>query len=169
MKKLSLLLVFVFVVGVMLWLSPKSVTAQSTTQNSPAACIDFLAYADNTVLGNFFIVNNVRFVSLGGMVPFVNVFADMAGNPVHGAQFSNNGLLMKLPASTPTLTIEMGAFSAPNVIVRAFDMTGGLEDIAVVPNDNLLHIVNLAAAVDPIRFVRFTGGGNEGVINEVCN
>lgn len=169
MKKLILLFVFVLVLAATLWMPNHSVAAQSGLGNSPAACIDFLAYPDNTVLGNFFIINNVRFRSLGGMVPFVNVFADMAGNPVHGAQFSNTGLLVKLPAGVPSISVEMGVFAAPQVIVRAINAAGGIEDAVVVPNDNLLHTITLTSAVDPIVRLRFNGGGNEGVINEICN
>lgn len=133
------------------------------------ACVDFLALADNTVLGNNFVRGGYQFQSLGGgLVPFVNVFFDLNGDDVHGVQFDNAGIRVAPPSPADVVDVTIGVFHPPGVQVRAFDATGAVVDTAFVPPDNIIHTVTLDGATDITR-LRFTGGGNEAVINEICS
>jgi hypothetical protein len=161
MKKLWIIL-FLLVSSFLMITTTRPVSAQ-------ISCVDFLAIADNTVMGNMFNVNGFQFKSPGGMVPFVNVFVDILGNPVHGVQFSNMGIIVRPPSPATSVDIEIGVFHNPNVTIRAINAAGGLEDVTTVPWDDTVHNVTLTSAVDPIVLLRFNGGGNEGVINEICS
>ena len=106
MRQVNISVHMLVVLGVMLcsqWLTTRPVHAQN--------CVDVLALADNTMLGNVFMRNNFTFHSLGGLVPFVNVFLDLDGDPVHGVQFSNQGLEVLLPA--PSNQVDMRARGLP--------------------------------------------------------
>ena len=46
---------------------------------------------------------------------------------------------------------------------------GGQENLARAQANNQVVTRTLMATVDPIVSLRFTGGGNEGVINEICS
>jgi len=129
-------------------------------------CVEFLGLADNTHPGTDFVRDSYRFQALGGD-PFINVFTDSVGNPVHGLQFANAGMRVKLPAPAATVEVTIGVFSSPDVQIRAFSSTGVLVDSATVAADNNLHTITLAGAQSITR-LRFTGGGGEGVINNIC-
>jgi len=132
-------------------------------------CVNFLPLADNTVLGNNFVRGGHQFQSLGGgLVPFVNVFSDLNGDDVHGVQFDNAGIRVAQPSPADVVDVTIGVFDLPGVQIRAFDATGAVVDSAFVPADNIIHPVTLDGATDITR-LRFTGGGNEAVINEICS
>ncbi len=147
--------------------APASAAAQGSPAVAAPACVDFLALADNTVLGNNFTRAGYQFQSLGGLVPFVNETIDLLGTLVHGAQFSNTGLRVALPAPADAVEVSIGVFAAPGVQLRAVDAAGVVVDSAFVPADNILHTVTLDGVTDISR-LRFTGGGNEGTIQEIC-
>lgn len=164
MKKIALFLVLFLVLTVLL-IPATPTSAQSSIQ---VGCVDFLAFPDNTVLGVNFTLNGFQFRSRPGLVPFVNVFADALGNPVHGVQFPDAGLGVKLDAPTNVVNIRIGVFNNPPVSIRGYDATRTPVAGAGVPADNIMHNVNLVSGGNPIVFVGFVGGGNEAVINQIC-
>lgn len=146
---------------------------QQSAGKAPAAlvpaCVDFLSLADNAGLGNNFVRGGYQFQSLGGgLVPFVNVFLDLNGDDVHGAQFDTAGLRVAPPNPADVVEVTIGVFHPPGVQIRAFDAAGAVVDTAFVPPDNIIHTVTLDGATDITR-LRFTGGGDEAVINEICS
>jgi hypothetical protein len=153
-------------------LSAAGLTAGAPAQAAPVpavpACVDFLPLADNAVLGTNFVRGGYDFHALAGGVPFVNVFTDVQGTAVHGAQFGNAGIRILPPAPADTVDVTMGVFNTPMVTIRAFDAAGALVDTAFVPADNIVHTVTLDGAQDITR-MRLTGGGQEAVINEICS
>jgi hypothetical protein len=133
------------------------------------ACVDFLPLADNTVLGTVFTRDGYDFrAPAGGLVPFVNETVDLLGTLVHGAQFDNAGLRVTLPAPADAVEVSIGVFATPGVQIRAVDAAGVIVDSAFVAADNILHTVTLDGVQD-INRLRFTGGGNEGTIQEICS
>lgn len=154
--------------------APASADASAARATPPAplaaaSCVDFLALADNTALGNNFLRDSYQFQSHGaGVVPFVNVFIDLLGNDVHGVQFDDAGIRVAVPAPAAAVDVTVGVFHTPRVRIRAFDASGALVDTASVAADNIVHTVTLDGASDITR-LRLTGGGNEAVINEICS
>ena len=164
MRQVNVSVHVLVVLGVMLcsqWLTARQAHAQN--------CVNVLALADNTMLGVIFTRNGFTFQSRGGLIPVVNVFIDIDGDPVHGVQFSDQGLEVMLPAPSNAVDIAMGVFTTPRVRVRAFNALGGIEAGVLVPADDQLHNSTLTTAGSPIVRLRFTGGGNEGIINEICS
>jgi hypothetical protein len=137
--------------------------------NAKAACVDFAGIADDTVLGNTFVLNGFAFQAQPGNQVFVNVFNDINGDLVHGAQFENTGIQVILPAASAQVDIEIGVFNTPGVRIRALDAAGLVVDMLGVPADNQLHNVALSSVANPIASIQMRGGGNEAVINEICN
>lgn len=132
-------------------------------------CTDFFAFADNTGLPNNFMLGGFQFQDKpGGFAPFVNVFVDVLGQPVHGMQFDKRGLRITPPVPAAQAQVLVGAFSGAGVQLRAYDAAGALQDSAFVPNDATMHMVVLAAATAPIALVKLKGGNYEGIVNSVC-
>jgi hypothetical protein len=132
------------------------------------SCVDFLSVADNTHPGVLFTRNGYTFRSPPATDPIVNVFVDLAGAPVHGLQFNTTGVRVGLPAPARSVIVTIGVFTTPAVTIRAYDAADVLVDFSLVAADNLLHTVTLSGATEITR-LRFTGGGNEGVINSICS
>lgn len=137
----------------------------------PAAlrCVDFLPLADNTPLPEMFARNKFRFRDRAGVfAPFVNVFVDLIGQPVHGMQFDGRGLRVTPPKPALTATLRIGSFTIPGLTIEGLDASGAVQDTVFLPSDNIVHTVGLAAVTAPITLIQITGGGNEGVLNSVC-
>ena len=132
-------------------------------------CVDFLPLPDNFPLPESFKRSKFGFRDrAGGWAPFVNVFADVIGQPVHGMQFDSRGLRITPPKPALSAELRIGGFHAPGLTLQAFDAAGGLQDAAVVPSDSLMRTVALAASTAPITRIEVQGGGDEGVVNRVC-
>lgn len=153
----------------MLFLTLLTVQGVLFSVAAKAACVNFLAFSDNTNLGNTFVLNSVTFQSRPGSQAFVNVFNDINGDPVHGAQFENDGIQVILPTASVQVDIEIGVFNTPGVGIRGLDAAGLVVDVLGVPTDDQLHNVTLSSVGNPIAFLQLRGGGNEAVINEICN
>lgn len=136
-----------------------------------SACVDFFPIPDNTVLGTNFVRSAFTFTSLavagGGIVPFVNEGLDALGDVTHGLQFADGGLRVRAPAPADTVDITIAVFHPPQVGIRALDAAGLVVDSVSVPADNTRHTVTLDGGQDITR-LRFTGGGEEAVIEEIC-
>jgi hypothetical protein len=141
---------------------------------APAAaatrCADFTIFPDNAPVPEAFKLDKFKFRDrAGGFAPFINVFTDLIGQPVHGLQFDDLGLRVGLPGPTAIVTLHMGHFGPIGpLVIKGVDATGGLQDTLILPGDDIMHTVSLVAVSAPITEVRMVGGGNEGVINYVC-
>jgi hypothetical protein len=98
----------------------------------------------------------------------INDTIDDAGNLAHGVRFPGSpGLRVRLPAPSTSVDIVIGVFHGPFVTIRGIDASGAVVATTFVPADNLIHDVPLTSVV-PMVSLRFSGGGNEGVITEIC-
>ena len=133
-------------------------------------CVDFLGFADNQPLPEKFKLANFGFQDRsGGFAPFVNVFTDLIGQPVHGMQFDDRGMRLRPPGPSLSVELRVGSFVAPRPLrIRALDAAGGVQDLVILPGDSIMHSVLLMASTAPITEVRIVGGGDEGVINQAC-
>lgn len=132
-------------------------------------CVDFLPLPDNFPLPESFKRSKFGFRDrAGALAPFVNVFADIIGQPVHGMQFDTRGLRITPPKPALTAELRLGGFHAPGLTLQAFDAAGVLQDAAVIPSDSLMRTVLLTAGTAPITLIVVQGGGDEGVVNRVC-
>lgn len=132
-------------------------------------CVDFLAFPDNAPLPEKFKLAKFKFQDRsGGWAPFVNVFSDLIGQPVHGMQFDPRGLRISPPGASLSVELRAGAFAGVGVQLEAYDAAGGLQDAMFLPNDSIMHTVTLVAATAPITLVQLKGGDNEGIVNGVC-
>lgn len=139
------------------------------TAHAAIRCVDFLAFPDNAPLLEKFKLSKFKFQDrTGGFAPFVNVFTDLVGQPVHGMQFDNRGMRVAPPGPALSMELRLGAFAGPPLQIEALDSLGGVQDAAMLPVDNIMHTVMLAATTAPITEVRVRGGGNEGVLNFAC-
>jgi hypothetical protein len=143
----------------------------SALPNAQAAirCADFTALPDNFPLMEKFKLSKFKFQDRsGGWAPFVNVFTDILGQPVHGMQFDPRGLRMTPPGPSLSVTMRLGAFAGVGLQIEALDAGGGVQDALILPNDAVMHSVVLTAATAPIVLVQIKGGDNEGVVNSIC-
>lgn len=132
-------------------------------------CADFLAAPDNFPLMEKFKLNKFRFQDRsGGFAPFVNVFTDLIGQPVHGMQFDPRGLRITPPGLSLSVDLRVGAFAGVPLQIVALDATGGVQDTMIAPADNIMHTVVLNASTLPIESVQIKGGNFEGVLNQIC-
>lgn len=139
------------------------------TAQAAVRCTDFLAFPDNFPLLEKFKLNKFKFQDRsGGWAPFVNVFSDLIGQPVHGMQFDPRGLRITLPGPSLTVELRIGAFAGAGLQIEALDAAGGLQDVLILPSDDIMHTVTLSAVSAPITMVQVKGGATEGVVNGVC-
>ena len=132
-------------------------------------CVDFLPLPDNFPLPESFKRSKFGFRDrAGAFAPFVNVFVDAIGQPVHGMQFDTRGLRITPPKPALSAELRIGGFHAPGLTLEAFDAAGVLQDAAVVASDSVMRTVVLAASTAPITLIVVQGGGDEGVVNRVC-
>jgi hypothetical protein len=144
---------------------PRTATAAALV----SACVDFIPIPDNTSMGTDFLRNGFAFRSpaAAGIIPFVNEGLDVLGALVHGLQFPDAGLLVKTPAPADAVHVKIAVFHPPQVVIRAVNAAGVVVDSASVPADNTRHTVTLDGVQDISR-LRFTGGGEEAIVEEVC-
>jgi hypothetical protein len=132
-------------------------------------CVDFLGFPDNWALPEKFKLATFKFNDrAGAWAPIVNVFTDLIGQPVHGMQFDERGLRINPPKPAATAELRVGAFAGVGIQIRAFDVAGTLQDSAFVPNDAIMHTVNLVGATSPITLIQLQGADNEGLLNGLC-
>ena len=125
------------------------------------SCVDFSGYPDNTTFGNPFGLNSYQFTGLGAE-PFVNV-----SGGVVGLQFIDAGLEIDLPGPASAVTLDAASFTSRPLTLSALNSSGVAVANATVPGDNTVH--NVALSGNNIVKVTITGGGNEGVLVEVCS
>jgi len=139
------------------------------TAHAASRCVDFMAFPDNFALLEKFKLAKYKFQDRsGGFAPFVNVFNDMLGQPVHGMQFDARGLRITPPGPSMSMELRLGNFGSTPLEVLAFDPAGGAQGVAFVPADNTMHTVVLVGLTAPIALVQIRGGNNEGVLNGAC-
>ncbi|HEV8690434.1 MAG TPA: hypothetical protein VGQ91_09080 [Ideonella sp.] len=144
--------------------------AAPTAAHAAVACVDFLAFPDNAALAENFNLGGFGFHDrAGGFMPFVNVFVDVIGQPVHGMQFDKRSLRIKPPVPALSVDLRVGAFAGAGLTIQAYDAVGGLQDNAGLPNDATMHTVTLTAATAPIALIKLKGGGYEGIVNGLCS
>ena len=139
------------------------------TAHAATRCVDFMAFPDNFALLEKFKLAKFKFQDRsGGFAPFVNVFTDLIGQPVHGMQFDPRGLRVTPPGPSLSMDLRLGSFGGMPLDVRAYDAAGNVQGVVFVPADNIMHTVVLTAMTAPTEMVQIRGGNNEGVLNFAC-
>ena len=143
--------------------APKKATVSVPKKRQIQFCIDFSLFADNTVLGPNFALAGFQFTqAAGGPNMFVNVTAGE-----QGLQFPSAGMKIKLASPATSVTMRAGTFAGPfNVI--ASDSSGTQVASRAVNFGNAYGNVTLATTGNPITTLAFTGGGNEGILVQLC-
>jgi len=90
---------------------------------------------------------------------------NVSGN-VQGLQFHNNGVQVDLPAKVSQAEMKVASFTSASLDIVALDNSGNMVGNAQAPGDNAVHLLHLAG--QDITKLVITGGGNEGVIVEIC-
>ena len=139
---------------------PRATTTTTTTRpNSPCATFD-TGYVDNQVMSNTFTVNGYAFQGTG---LFIN---QTAGNL--GLQFTTSGLVVELPIDSSLVTLRIGAFSK-TIDVIGTDSNRNVVSRATVNNvGSSYQDIVLNDPTAKMRQLRFSGGGNEGILVTIC-
>jgi hypothetical protein len=125
-------------------------------------CIDFSGFPDNAIFGPAFMLEGVRFSMLGTRDLFVN---DVASG-VHGLVFDDGGIQIDLPGPSSAVSLTAGAWYPQQLEITALDSSANAVDQAIDPADNNLHTYALGGT--EITTIVITGGGGEGVLEEIC-
>jgi len=125
-------------------------------------CADFRVFPDNAPLGPTFTLAGMDFDDISGGPPasFVNV---TAGD--RGLQFPNTGLEVDLPVPVSRVRLRLGQFNAP-FTVEGLNLAGTVVSTFVTNFPNSYQNVRLRGP--DMDLLRFTGGGNEGIIVFLC-
>jgi len=119
---------------------------------------DFLPFPDDLQLGPAFTLSAMDFHDIlgGGPHSFVNVTGS-----VKGLQFPDTGVLVALPTPVSWIRLHIAQFSTPFVI-ESIDLSGAVVGTYTWNQQNADWHVTLNHP--DVVALRFSGGGNEGVI-----
>jgi len=124
-------------------------------------CADFTLFTDNTPFANQFVLAGYAFTKApAGPAWFVN-----ASGSSLGLQFPAAGGVARLPAPTPRVDLVVGTFAGP-VTLQAHNAAGAVVATVTAPGTNSYAPFKLLGS--GIVDVRFSGGGDEGVISRIC-
>ncbi len=125
-------------------------------------CAEFSIFSDNTTLGPSFTFAAMDFQDIAGGPPvsFVN---DTAGE--RGLQFPDAGLEVNLPVPVSSARLRVGQFVGPYTI-DGLDIAGAVVDSFQMNFPDSYRNVRLRGP--DLDQVRFTGGGNEGILVRLC-
>jgi len=125
-------------------------------------CAEFSIFPDNTTLGPSFTFAAMDFQDIAGGPPvsFVN---DTAGE--RGLQFPDAGLEVDLPVPVSSARLRVGQFAGPYTI-DGLDIAGAVVDSFQMNFPNSYRNVRLRGP--NLDQIRFTGGGNEGILVRLC-
>ena len=124
-------------------------------------CADFTIFPDNTQLGPTFPLAGMTFQdNPGGATSFVNQTSGL-----NGLQFPDVGIEARLPMAVQWVGMYLGQFNS-SFIVEVVDSNGVVTSSTTYNKPNTYSFLNFSQA--NIATIRFSGGGNEGVIVSLC-
>lgn len=124
------------------------------------ACASFELFPDNTEFGSSFALAGYIFRELGAGS---SLFVNESGNG-KGLQFPPDGVEVTLPVVVSSVEFKAAAFAGP-VFATAVDSAGKpLRQVTVTRGE----FQQFRVSAPGIAALKFTEGGNEGIVSEIC-
>jgi hypothetical protein len=138
-------------------------------ESADETCVTLRGLQPGTTLPNPFTHRGLTYRSLLPTVPLRAVDAMPAGGDgVSELAFSEKGVQIRLPQPAEVVTATVAQFTGRSVTLLAVDAQGNLVDSATSPDVQAVpHVLRVTGA--GIVEVVVSGGGNEGVLVELCH
>ena len=139
-------------------------------QGTEETCVNLRGLQPGTTLPDVFTHRGLVYRNLVPSFPMraVDMMPAGAADGVSELAFGVKGVTIRLPQPVEIVTATVAQFTNQPVEIRAFDVDGNPVDAATAPNVQATpHVLRVTGA--RIAEVLVSGGGNEGLLLELCH